>query len=197
MKELSDTIFKNALSQIACYIGEAKQFGNPDANCCFLATTDANHCPSVRIITILDINDSKLLFLANKNSGKTKHLQENPSVGLCFYWPEIHMQATIEGNVVRLTDILSEKLWGKRDYQAQITAWAIDSMDTNNHNDIEQYKREAKARFQSTKPPLANSWAGYGIEPNRIEFWNTDWRKSKKRRCLTKVNGEWQETERY
>lgn len=198
MHQEHDPIFNSALAQLNTYIDEAAQFGNNHSDCCFLSTTGKDMKPSVRVITIQKINEKGLLFLSNKNSGKTKQFRENPFVGLCFYWPEINVQATLEGRIDLIDDSLAAELWKKRDYHAQVAAWAIEALEKTTDSElIEQQKRSTKERFQSSRPPLADSWGGYIIEPDRIEFWNTDWKKNKKRERLSKINNRWQRIESY
>ncbi len=195
----NDPVYQKVIEDLNCYLRDAKDFGETQANCCFLATSGNTHQPSVRIITIYDVNESGFLFLANKNSGKIIQLVENPKVGICFYWESLKMQATIEGVVGELDQEKSEELWGKRNHDAQITAWALDmAADKKDKLDnIEEYKLATKQRFKESKPPLPTSWAGYVIKPNRIELWHTDWRKSKKRECYTKRGGYWHESQYY
>lgn len=199
MKESHELLLSAALHAIQQSIDDARQLTNDKSDCGFLATTGENKQATVRMITVLAINDKGLMFLANKNSGKVKQFSANPDVGLCFYWPELQVQTTIEGNVRELDRETSETLWQKRDYHAQITAWAIDSIDDKQSADPLHTldKDSVRERFSNTRPPLATSWAGYIIEPSRIEFWGTDWRKNKKRSCYFKQEGEWQLSEYY
>lgn len=194
MQNNTSPILSKALAQLNVYIDEAKQLGNENAYCCFLATSDINKCPSVRIITIQEINDNSLLFLANRHSGKIIQLDKNPLIGLCFYWPEIKVQVTIEGSATTIEEDISKALWKKRDYHAQISAWTTNSI---NQSDIERQKREIKKHFDSSKLPMAKSWAGFAIEPRRIEYCHTDWKKTKKRVRFQKSNQEWIKEEYY
>lgn len=194
MENNKNCILSKALSQLSTYINEAKQLGNENANCCFLATSDNDKCPNGRIITIQDINDSSLLFLANRYSGKIIQLKSNPQVGLCFYWPEIKIQVTIEGSVTTIKEDIAKTLWNKRDYYAQVSAWTANSID---QSDMERQKREIKRRFDSSKLPMANSWSGFSVQPHRLEFCHTDWKKTKKRECFKKSNQGWIKEEYY
>ncbi len=198
----NDPVYQTVLNDLNGYLRDAKDFGDTQANCCFLATSGKAQQPSVRIITIYDINESGFLFLANKNSGKIIQLTENPKVGICFYWEALKMQATIEGVVEELIQEKGEELWRRRNHDAQITAWALDmAADQKDQKEdvdnIEEYKLATKQRFKESKPPLPASWSAYAIKPNRIELWHTDWRKSKKRECYTKRGGYWHKSQYY
>ncbi len=194
---MADYLKTNALNMLSRYIDEATQLGNSKADCCFFATAADNQQPSVRMITIQKIDEQGLLFLVNKHSGKAKQFQTNPRVGLCFYWPETEMQATIEGNVTELERSTAEILWKKRDYHAQLTAWALETSKDESCDSLSDHKSEIREHFSGNKPTLAASWAGYIIEPTRIEFWKNHWRKNKKRECFSNASGQWEKDESY
>ena len=186
-----DKLFETAIDRCKAYLVEAKNFGEKDANCAFVATVGANKQPSVRIITIYDISEQGLLFLANNQSGKINQIRENPKVGLSFYWPSISMQVGIEGIVEELDRQQSATLWAKRDHNAKLSAWASDiAKEHGDSASFEKYKAAARERFAGA-PPLADSWSGYCIKPNRLVFWHTQWKKNKPQECYLKKGGFW------
>jgi pyridoxamine 5'-phosphate oxidase len=191
-----DSVHQNAIAQLNNYLSEAKTFGDENANCCYLATSSQDLQPTVRVITIYDINSHGLLFLAKKSSGKIIHLANNPKAGLCFHWKTINVQATIEGIVEEISKEESEALWNKRDRDASIAAWASDIAKTDGKqvNSMTLSTAEAKQRFQGNRPPLAESWSGYVLKPNRIEFWPTSWKKNQAHTCYSKKGGFWHES---
>ncbi|MGH1485362.1 MAG: pyridoxal 5'-phosphate synthase [Cellvibrionaceae bacterium] len=195
---LGDATYKEVISQLNSYLNEAKTFGNLNANCCFMATVSRENQPSVRIITVYEINEKGLSFLAKKESGKIIHLKQNPKAAMCFHWDAINVQVTIEGIVEELNQKKSAEIWKKRDHDAKISAWAADIAKNNDDkNNIKVYTSEAKQRFQEQQPPLATSWCGYILKPTRIEFWPSVWKKNKKHTCYSKQGGYWHESSYY
>jgi pyridoxamine 5'-phosphate oxidase len=190
----TDLVLQKAMSQLNASLSDAKAFHDPQADNAYLATSGDDLQPSVRIISIHQIDDKGLFFLANKNSGKIIHINTNPKIGLCFYWQSISLQVTIEGVVNAIDPDESEALWIKRDHNAKITAWAFDMADDKiSKDELAYYKKKVRDDFQQSQPPLAVSWSGFVIEPTRIEFWKTDWRKNKCRDCYQKTDNVWQE----
>lgn len=184
--------YENILQEVRNAIDEAKNFGTDNAECGFLATTGTNRQPSVRTITICDIRTEGFLFLVNKKSGKGIQLLQNPKVGLCFYWPSIRLQITIEGIVKELSKLDSDALWRKRDYHAKMAAWAATvAAEEQNSASIIECKQKAKQRFQQLQPPLLESWGGFVIQPHRIEFWPTQWNQHHTHTCYFKKGGFW------
>ncbi len=191
---LTDSIYKKAMDQLNTVLLDAKTFKDAQADICFLSTVAENGQPSVRIITIHNIDDRGLYFLASQNSGKIIHINENPQVGVCFYWQTLKLQVTVEGIVEGLDTKTSEELWAKRDHHAKITSWAFDLAEAPiGKNELDYYKKQTRDHFQERQPPLAKSWSGFLIKPTRIEFWQTDWRKNKCRDCYSKIGAIWQE----
>jgi pyridoxamine 5'-phosphate oxidase len=190
----TDFIYKKAMDQLKLSLMDAKSFKDSQANNCYLATSGVDGQPSVRIITIHEVEDKGLFFLANKNSGKIIQVNHNPQVGLCFYWQTLGLQATIEGVVEIIDNEVGEGLWAKRDHHAKITAWAFDlAEDEMGKDKLDYYKKKTRDNFQESLPPLAKSWSGFLIRPTRIEFWKNDWRKNKCRDCYQKKGSVWQE----
>jgi pyridoxamine 5'-phosphate oxidase len=190
-----DFIYQKAMNQLNASLIDAKTLNDPQANNANLATSAMGGQPSVRIITIHEANDKGLYFIANKNSGKISQINDNPRVGLCFYWQILHLQATIEGVVEAVDYKTSEALWAKRDHHAKTTAWTFElAEDKIGKDELDYYKKKTRDNFQGAQPPLANSWSGFLIKPTRIEFWKTDWRKNKCRDCYQKIDNVWQES---
>ena len=191
----TDSIYKKAINQLNNALSDAKTFNDSQIDTCSLATVNTDGQPSVRIITIYDISDKGLFFLADNNSGKVVHINDNPQVGVCFYWKSLNLQATVEGVVEAVDNKTGEALWAKRDHHAKITAWAFDLADNKiNRNELDYYKKKARDHFQESQLPLAKSWSGFLLKPTRIEFWQADWRKNKCRDCYAKVGAIWQES---
>jgi pyridoxamine 5'-phosphate oxidase len=187
-------LLENALDKFKEDMKNAETFGELKANCGFFATTGPEKQPSVRIITIHDVTDDGLLFIAKKSSGKIKQIKQNPKIGLCFFWDAINLQVTLEGIVEPLDENASSKLWNKRDHHANLSAWAIDMASTENkENDLREMKTKVRERFKESRIPLPDSWSGYMIKPSRIEFWPIGWKKNKKHICYIKRGGFWQE----
>jgi pyridoxine/pyridoxamine 5'-phosphate oxidase len=86
-----DLIYKKAMDQLSSSLSDAEMLNDPLVNDCYLATAGDSGHPSVRIITVHDINDKGLFFIVSKSSGKTIQLNENSQVGLCFYWQALNL----------------------------------------------------------------------------------------------------------
>jgi pyridoxamine 5'-phosphate oxidase len=187
-------IHQNVLAKLKQYMEDAKTFGEANANCCFLATCGQEKQPSVRIVTIYDITDDGLSFVAKKSSGKIIQIENNPKIGLCFFWGSINIQATLEGVVEPLNEETSSEMWRRRDHNANVSAWAVDMASSGDKEEIGQLKSQVRERFHESRIPLPSSWSGYIVKPTRIEIWPTQWKKSQKHQCYIKKGGYWHES---
>ncbi len=70
-----------------------------DATAATLATANAAGRPSARIVLIKDIDAVGVTFYTNLESRKARELEANPHAALCIYWPTLHKQIRIEGEV--------------------------------------------------------------------------------------------------
>jgi pyridoxamine 5'-phosphate oxidase len=183
------------MDQLNSSLSDAKMLKDPLVKNCYLATAGDNGHPSVRIITVHEVEDKGLFFIASKSSGKTIQINENIQVGLCFYWQALSLQVTVEGLVEATDDKTSEILWAKRDHHVKITALAFDlAEDKMGKDKLDYYKKKTRDNFQESLPPLVKSWSGFLIRPTRIEFLKMTGVKinaaivTKKRECMAGIS---------
>jgi pyridoxamine 5'-phosphate oxidase len=188
-----DRIYNSAIAKLLTHIKEAKILGLEDANCAVLATIGKDYQPSARIITIHELSHQGFLFVAHKQSGKIVQLEKNPRAGLCFYWAPLHIQANIEGIITTIDPATSAQLWNKREYNAQVAAWAQDiAAEEETDLSIEAASKQLRHQFEG-RPPMADSWAGYCLTPTRIHIRRTLWNKPIEYFCCEKKGGHWHE----
>jgi pyridoxine/pyridoxamine 5'-phosphate oxidase len=65
-----DSIYKKTMDPLSSSLSNAKMLNDPLVNNCYLATAGDSDQPSVRIITVHDINDKGLFFLQVKVAEK-------------------------------------------------------------------------------------------------------------------------------
>jgi pyridoxine/pyridoxamine 5'-phosphate oxidase len=64
------------------------------------------------------------VFYTNYEGRKGRELLAHPKAALCFYWPPIHIQVRIEGEVSQVSDEEADTYFATRDRGSQIGAWA-------------------------------------------------------------------------
>lgn len=182
----SQEIYQEAIDAINKTMAEAKTLHIPMANAASLATVSKDHTPSVRTVTICNVNTDGLLLFINNNSGKAHHIAQQPNVGLCFYWHDLHLQLVLQGSAVEI-DVDEANLWWKQqDRNFQLAAWA-----SSEPRHATQQRASAKTQFADERLPMPDHWTAYRIKPFRIEFWEANWKRASSHYCYEQLDGLW------
>jgi pyridoxamine 5'-phosphate oxidase len=191
--EPSQSIYVEAITSIQKALEEAKHLHIPMANTAILATVNAHSQPSTRTITICDVNEDGLLLFVNKTSGKAKQMNQNPNVGLCFYWHDLHLQLVLQGTAKTIDASEANTWWGRQDRHFQLAAWASNKDDTVTSEQEKQRRRAfTREQFADERVPMPDHWIAYRIEPYRIDFWEANWKRASTHYCYEKKDQLWE-----
>ena len=159
------------LQQLQSWLSAALEAGVNETTAMNLATVDSEGRPSARIVLLKGIESGRLCFFTNYLSRKGQQLATQPFAALTFFWPELERQVRIEGRIAKLPDTASDAYFASRPYGSRIGAWVSEQSQTvANAETLTAREIELKARFpeQVPRPP---HWGGYGLTPDRVEFW--------------------------
>jgi pyridoxamine 5'-phosphate oxidase len=130
-----------------------------------LATASAGGTPSVRMVLCKEAGERGFVFFTNYESRKGRELDENPRAALLFHRPG--RQVRVEGRVERLPAQESDAYWATRPAPSRRSAAA-----SRQSEPIESREAlEAAVAAQPDEPPRPESWGGYRVVPDAIEFW--------------------------
>lgn len=182
-----------ALDRLNDLIADGWTRGLHEVNTASLATADTSARPSVRIVNIIAIEPEGLVFFANANSGKARQIASNPKASLCFYWPVLQEEVIIDGDVHRAQEAASNEYWKKVPREKQVYSSIdkdfaqIKSPGTLQATVTQQWSQFG---FDSIERPA--DWHAFILQPDRIEFWPSGWRRAQERIRYSKTNdGEW------
>lgn len=177
-KDDPDAPYLEAIERLQKLFREAREEGLLHPRSAALATADLAGCPSVRMITALEIDTSGPLFFIDRGSGKGRQLAENPCAGMCFFWPELHYQVTIEGQAGPVDGDTADRLWANRPRDRKIAAWAWTmSPASGDHGVVREGLGAAREMFPWGKVPRPPTWEAFSLTPQVIQFWKVGWRK--------------------
>ncbi|MEQ8523526.1 pyridoxamine 5'-phosphate oxidase [Gracilimonas sp.] len=163
---------KNPFKQFGLWMEEAVKSEVPEPNAMTLATVDANHKPHSRIVLLKGLEDDSFIFYTNYVSDKGKELEQNPNASLCFMWLELERQVRIDGKVEKLPKEESEAYFQQRPYKSQLGALASNqSAEVPNRAFLEKKFEELEKKYPEGKVPMPETWGGYRVIPEAIEFW--------------------------
>lgn len=159
------------IDQLRLWLDQAREAYPEEFTAMTLATADCEGRPSARVVLLKGLDERGLVFYTNYDSRKGRELAENPRAALVFYWASLDRQVRIEGTVERTSREEAESYFLSRPLGSRLGAWASpQSRPIAGRGELERRLREAEERF-GEEVPLPESWGGYRLRPETIEFW--------------------------
>ncbi|MCF8548768.1 MAG: pyridoxamine 5'-phosphate oxidase [Pontimonas sp.] len=167
------SLLPDPLEQLSLWVKEADQADIYEPNAMVLSTIDPDGEPSSRTVLLRGIDDKGLYFYTDYGSRKGLALLANPSVSAVFPWYRQHRQVLIYGHATPTDPDISDAYFQTRPRGSQIGAWSSEqSRPIESRAALEAKVQEMEARFEGEDAiPRPESWGGFLIEPQRIEFW--------------------------
>lgn len=159
--------------QFAAWFRQAEEAGIEEPNAMTLASADAEGRVSARIVLLKAVENGAFVFFTNYGSKKGGELDANPAAALVFFWKELARQVRVEGRVSRIDPLASTEYFQSRPKGSQIGAWASPQSTVIPDRAFLESKVAALEQQYATvdKLPRPESWGGYMLVPDRIEFW--------------------------
>jgi pyridoxamine 5'-phosphate oxidase len=157
-----------------------------------LATVTRENRPAARSVLFKGFVHGGFTFFTDHESNKGKELAANPSAVLGFYWHVPPRQVRIDGRVLKLSRVEVEDDWKARRRENQMaSAAAQQSSIIQGREELLEKVNQIKHRYKGTPIPCPDSWGGYCLVPEKIEFWQGkfDWIHQRERYILN--NGTW------
>lgn len=165
-------IHENPFKQFEKWIEQALKAELLEATAMNLATASADGLPTSRIVLLKEYDESGFVFFSNYGSRKGQQIAENPNACLLFYWVALERQVTIEGTIEKIDRKESEEYFHSRPVESQIGALASEqSTPVSSRKELEDKFEELSKKFGNKEVPMPESWGGYRVIPQRIEFW--------------------------
>jgi pyridoxamine 5'-phosphate oxidase len=137
-----------------------------------LATVDADGAPDARMVLLKGFGPDGFRFFTNLGSAKGRQLEANPRAALILYWRELDRQVRIRGSVSKLPASDDDAYFATRPPDARIGAWASpQSEPIPDRQALDSRVADAAERFAGDEVPRPESWGGYLVRPERVEFW--------------------------
>lgn len=165
-------VSSDPIEQFELWMKEAMKAEVPEPNAMTLSTVDINNKPHSRVVLLKGIENDEFVFYTNQQSDKGEEIEQNSNVALCFLWLELERQVRIEGTAEKLSQEESEEYFKIRPYKSQIGALASNqSSVVPNREFLEKRFEELEGKYSEGNVPKPESWGGYRIKPDMLEFW--------------------------
>ena len=160
------------IEQFARWFEAAVEAGLNEPNAMTLATAAPDGTPSARMVLLKSFDAQGFVFYTNYDSQKGRELAANPRAALVFYWPALHWQVRVAGEVSPVSRGESENYFRSRPVGARLSALASrQSRVIPSRESLEQHVTELAAQYPDENIPLPDDWGGYRLAPHTLEFW--------------------------
>ncbi len=178
-------------AQFEKWFADAVAASLPEPNAMTLATVDAAHRPSTRIVLIKEFDARGPVWFTNYQSRKGRELAGNNFAALQFHWVELERVVRIEGRVEKIDDAESDAYFASRPLDSRIGAWASPQSEAINGRAVLVARAAQFAAKFLLNPPRPPHWGGYRLVPDRFEFWQGRPSRLHDRIVYSVVDGAW------
>ncbi|MDN4754917.1 pyridoxamine 5'-phosphate oxidase [Porphyromonadaceae bacterium W3.11] len=164
----------NPIEKMEEWLQDALNYNVIEPTAIVVTTATKDGHPSSRTLLCKEIDNGKVIFYTNYESRKGTQISENPYVSVTFLWHQLERQIHVEGICEKLPPEESDAYFAKRSYTSRVGARiSPQSRPIPNRTFIVTEFAKESLKYTGTfrKVPRPDSWGGYQVTPNRIEFW--------------------------
>lgn len=169
--ELDDTgVGHDPVALFGRWLDEAVSAHVHEPNAMALATASPEGRPSSRIVLLKGFDADGLVFYTGYASRKGRELEANPFAAATMLWHPMQRQVRVEGVVTRVDPAESDAYFASRPPGSQVSAAASpQSQVVADRAELKRLRQGVESSSSELKRP--ESWGGYRISLDVIEFW--------------------------
>ena len=165
-------VLSDPIAQARLWLDQAAESKVYEPNAMVLSTIDPDGLPSSRTVLLRALDERGLEFFTSYTSAKGRALLAHPEVSIVFPWYLIHRQIIVRGVATPVDPAVSEAYFASRPRGSQIAATASDqSRPIASRDELERRVVELEAKYDGRDVPRPDTWGGFRVVPESIEFW--------------------------
>ena len=165
-------VLSDPIAQARLWLDQAAESDVYEPNAMVLSTIDPDGLPSSRTVLLRALDERGLEFFTSYTSAKGRALLAHPEVSIVFPWYLIHRQIIVRGVAAPVDPAVSEAYFASRPRGSQIAATASDqSRPIASRDELERRVEELEAKYDGRDVPRPDTWGGFRVVPESIEFW--------------------------
>ena len=172
------------------WLADAIAAGLDEPNAMVLATATPEGMPSVRTVLLKQLDERGLVFFTSYTSRKGRELAANPRAAVVMPWHPLQRQIRVEGAVERIDPAASDAYFAARPLGSRLAAIASpQSEPVGDRGELERrYAQVERAGAEVERP---ESWGGYRIGWETVEFWQGRRNRFHDRVRFRREDGRW------
>ncbi|PJD93929.1 MAG: pyridoxamine 5'-phosphate oxidase [Legionella sp.] len=169
---LESEMHSNPIEQFKIWFDEYAQTEPTTYNAMVLSTVDHCNHPDSRIVLLKELDKNEFIFYTQYSGVKGLQMENNPFVALNFYWPQQARQVRVRGMVHRISAEQSDEYFYSRPRESQLSCMASpQSLKISGREELEAAYRKVCETYADIMTVRPDSWGGYAVVPDEIEFW--------------------------
>lgn len=144
-----------------------------EPNAVVVSTCGADGQPDARFVLVRGVDELGFQFFTNYGSAKAMQLAANPRASMTFGWLDLHRQVRVRGLVELVPPEASDGYWNSRPKASQLASAASpQSRIVASRAELEAGVEQLADRWsEAASMPRPDTWGGYRLVPDEIEFW--------------------------
>jgi len=160
------------IKQFGVWLAEAIAREAVEPNAMTLATVDEAGQPWTRTVLLKVCDERGFGFFTSYDGAKGRHLAGSSRAAITFWWAPLERQVNITGQVAKTSAEESDEYFHSRPINSQLSAWASRQSDVlANREELERKFAEVRELLGNKDLPRPETWGGYRLWPETIEFW--------------------------
>ena len=159
-----------------------------------LSTVNTEGHPVSRTVAIQSITEQGILFFTQKTTKKVQHLSKHPQVSFTCLLPSTERQITFQGLATPLQPTENQQYWSTYDQKRRLRflAYGVKSGQTLfSQQSLDDELLSLQENYQEKLPDMPETYVGYRIIPNTIEFYQLNEHRLSDSLRAQKIEGEW------